>query len=49
MHLDGNCEDILPDTPENRQKLIRKFKETKVIYKSPKKSPKNEEKCDVDM
>ena len=29
------CENILPYTPENRQKLIKKFKETTVIYKYP--------------
>lgn len=29
------CEDILPDTPENRQKLIKKYEE-KIIMRKPK-------------
>ena len=32
-HFDGNCEDILPKTQKNRQKLIKKYKETIVVYK----------------
>jgi hypothetical protein len=33
--LNGDCEDILPDIPKNRQKLMKKFKNTTVIYKDP--------------
>lgn len=34
-YLSGKCEDVLLDTPKNRQKLVKKVKNTTVIYKQP--------------
>ena len=36
----GEEDYILPDTPENREILIKKWSETKVIYTNPPKYPK---------
>jgi len=42
------CEDYLPDTPANRKKLIKKFKETKVTYKYPEGQPKIDTQGEID-